>query len=214
VDQPSLPTDHQRSALGLTFPRWAEHDPRGGDPCSGPASAGAGGDRRVAGGHAHAVPVRRPGGGRRRPLSLGTRLVGLLTACWVRTVVSRHSTSRTETGASDLCWCCSPSANKLRPASSPCPIGRTTMFRTPLLHRVVFRLILTSRRDQKTRIDKGTFYVGLGDQFDDDRRRARGGGPSYVTRADRRNNIRCLASRPQQRLASVDMFGTTALAQG
>ena len=88
------------------------------------------------------------------------------------------------------------------------------MFRTHLLHRVVFRLILTSRGDQKTRMDMDTFYVGLGDQFDDDRRRVRGAGPSYVTRVDRRNNIRCLASRPQQRSASVDRFGTTALAQG
>ena len=52
----------------------------GGGPRSGPSFAGAGGDRRVAGGHAHAVPVRRPGSGRRRPLSLGTCLVGLLTA--------------------------------------------------------------------------------------------------------------------------------------
>src|SRR3546814_2698582 len=31
-----------------------------------------------------AVPLRRPGGGRRRRLSLGIGLLGLLTACWVR----------------------------------------------------------------------------------------------------------------------------------
>jgi hypothetical protein len=55
--------------------------PRGGDPRSDPSSAGAGGEPRGAGVHAHAVPVRRPSGGRRRPLSLGTGLVGLLTAC-------------------------------------------------------------------------------------------------------------------------------------
>jgi hypothetical protein len=33
--------------------------------------------------HAPVVPVRLPCGGRRRRLSLGTRLLGLLTACWV-----------------------------------------------------------------------------------------------------------------------------------
>jgi hypothetical protein len=89
------------------------------------------------------------------------------------------------------------------------------MFRIHLLHRVVLTLILTSRRDQETRIDKGPFYVGLGDQFDDDRRRVRGAGPPYVKPAGRRNNTQRLASRHQQRLlAFVGIFVTTALAQG
>src|SRR5262249_6353511 len=51
---------------------------------SGPSFAGAGGDRRGAGGHSPVVPVRLPCGGGRRRLSLGTGLLGLLTACWVR----------------------------------------------------------------------------------------------------------------------------------
>jgi glyoxylase-like metal-dependent hydrolase (beta-lactamase superfamily II) len=40
---------------------------------------------RRTGGHSPAVPVRRPGGGRGRRLPLGTGLLGLLTACPVRT---------------------------------------------------------------------------------------------------------------------------------
>src|SRR3546814_7330038 len=51
---------------------------------AGASVAGGGGDRRAAGGHSPAVPLRRPGGGRRRRLSLGSGLLGLLTACWVR----------------------------------------------------------------------------------------------------------------------------------
>src|SRR5262249_25390023 len=51
-------------------------------PRPGPSFAGAGGDRRAAGGHSPIVPVRLPCGGRRRRLSLGTGLLGLLTACW------------------------------------------------------------------------------------------------------------------------------------
>jgi hypothetical protein len=47
------------------------------------------------------------------------------------------------------------------------------MFRTPLLGGVVFSLILTSRRDIGDQIDTGIFYIGLGDQFDDDRRLVR-----------------------------------------
>src|SRR3546814_4805881 len=47
----------------------------------------SGNDRRAAGGHSPAVPIRRPGGGRRRRLSLGGGLLGLLTACWVRASV-------------------------------------------------------------------------------------------------------------------------------
>ena len=58
--------------------------PRGSGPRPGPSFAGAGGDRRAAGGHSPVVPVRLPCGGRRRRLSLGAGLLGLLTACWVR----------------------------------------------------------------------------------------------------------------------------------
>jgi hypothetical protein len=46
------------------------------------------------------------------------------------------------------------------------------MFRTQLLSQAV-RLILTPHRDLDDRIDAGAFYIGLGDQFDDDRRRVR-----------------------------------------
>jgi hypothetical protein len=46
------------------------------------------------------------------------------------------------------------------------------MFRT-LLSQAVFRLIFTPHRDLEDRIDAGTFYIGLGDQFDDDRRLVR-----------------------------------------
>jgi glyoxylase-like metal-dependent hydrolase (beta-lactamase superfamily II) len=60
--------------------QWLRTRSRGGGPRSGPTFAGAGGDPRAAGGHSHAVPVRRPCGGRRRRLSLGTDLLGLLTA--------------------------------------------------------------------------------------------------------------------------------------
>src|SRR5262245_19399290 len=41
-------------------------------------------NRRGAGGHSPVVPVRLPCGGRRQRLSLGTGLLGLLTACSVR----------------------------------------------------------------------------------------------------------------------------------
>jgi metallo-beta-lactamase superfamily protein len=62
--------------------------PRGGGPRPGPSFAGAGGDPRAAGGHSPAVPVRLPGGGRRRRLPLRTGRLGLLTACWVRAGVA------------------------------------------------------------------------------------------------------------------------------
>src|SRR5262249_47746593 len=58
--------------------------PRGGGPRPGPSFAGASGDRRAAGGHSPVVPVGLPCGGRWRRLSLGTGLLGLLTACWVK----------------------------------------------------------------------------------------------------------------------------------
>lgn len=43
------------------------------------------------------------------------------------------------------------------------------MFRTHPLE-AVSRLIFTARRDLEDRRDAGTFYIGLGDEFDDDRR--------------------------------------------
>jgi hypothetical protein len=46
------------------------------------------------------------------------------------------------------------------------------MFRTHLLSQAV-RLILTPHRDLDDRSDAGAFYIGVGDQFDDDRRRVR-----------------------------------------
>jgi glyoxylase-like metal-dependent hydrolase (beta-lactamase superfamily II) len=58
--------------------------PRGGGPRPGPSLARGGSERRAAGGYSPFVPVHRPGGGRRRRLSLGTSVLGLLTACWVR----------------------------------------------------------------------------------------------------------------------------------
>ena len=57
----------------------------------GPSFAGAGGEPRVAGGHSPVVPVRLPRGGRRRRLSLGTGLLGLLTAPWVRAELDNHA---------------------------------------------------------------------------------------------------------------------------
>jgi len=49
------------------------------------------------------------------------------------------------------------------------------MFQTHLRRFVVFGLILKSRRDLEDRIEASTFYIGLGDQFDDDRRVVREG---------------------------------------
>jgi hypothetical protein len=46
------------------------------------------------------------------------------------------------------------------------------MFRI-LPSQAVFRLIFTPRGDLEDRIYAGTFYIGLGDQFDDDRRLVR-----------------------------------------
>ena len=68
--------------------------PRGGGPRPGRSFAGAGGDRRGAGGHSPVVPVRLPCGGRRRRLSLGTGHLGVLTACWVRAELIRRRTSK------------------------------------------------------------------------------------------------------------------------
>ena len=47
------------------------------------------------------------------------------------------------------------------------------MFRAHQLSQTIFRLILTPTRDLEDRIDAGVFYIGLGDQFDDDRRLVR-----------------------------------------
>ena len=58
--------------------------PRGGGPRPGRSFAGVGGEPRAAGGHSPVVPVRLPCGvrqRRRRRLSLGTGLLGILTAC-------------------------------------------------------------------------------------------------------------------------------------
>jgi hypothetical protein len=45
------------------------------------------------------------------------------------------------------------------------------MFRTRLISRTVFKLI--SAWDLEDQIDAATVYIGLGDQFDDDRRLVR-----------------------------------------
>jgi glyoxylase-like metal-dependent hydrolase (beta-lactamase superfamily II) len=71
----------------LRPPRLAQRfrpRPRGGGPRPGPSLAGAGGDPRALCGRSPVVPVRRPGGGRRRRLSFCTGRLGVLTACWVR----------------------------------------------------------------------------------------------------------------------------------
>ncbi|AFL48856.1 beta-lactamase domain protein [Sinorhizobium fredii USDA 257] len=71
-------------AVGFDHPDWHngfEHDPEEAARVR-VRLPGAGGDPRTAGGHSPAVPVRLPCGGRRRPLSLGTGRLGLLT--WVR----------------------------------------------------------------------------------------------------------------------------------
>jgi hypothetical protein len=47
------------------------------------------------------------------------------------------------------------------------------MFRNRLISRAVFRLISTPQWDLEDRTDVAIVYIGLGDQFDDDRRRVR-----------------------------------------
>jgi hypothetical protein len=47
------------------------------------------------------------------------------------------------------------------------------MLRTYLLSQAFLRLISTPQGGLEERIDAGAFYVGLGDQFDDERRRVR-----------------------------------------
>jgi hypothetical protein len=68
--------------VGFDHPDWHngfEHDPEEAARVR-VRLAGRGGDRRGAGGGSPVVPVR-PGRGRRRRLSLGAGLLGLLTAC-------------------------------------------------------------------------------------------------------------------------------------
>jgi hypothetical protein len=53
------------------------------------------------------------------------------------------------------------------------PIGRnTTVFRTRQMSRIIFRLDFT-RHGGLTATGAGAIYVGLGDEFDDDRRLVR-----------------------------------------
>jgi hypothetical protein len=47
------------------------------------------------------------------------------------------------------------------------------MARIHLLSQAVARLIVTPRGDPEKKIGAVTCYIGLGDQFDDDRRRVR-----------------------------------------
>ena len=47
------------------------------------------------------------------------------------------------------------------------------MFRTHLLSQAVFRSIFTPPRDMGEPADASICYIGLGDQFDDDRRLVR-----------------------------------------
>jgi glyoxylase-like metal-dependent hydrolase (beta-lactamase superfamily II) len=80
-------------AVGFEHPEWYngfEHDPRGGSPRPGASFAGAGGDRRGAGGHSPIVPVRLPCGDCRRRLSVGTGRLGVL-----RTLVGSRPNSTT-----------------------------------------------------------------------------------------------------------------------
>jgi glyoxylase-like metal-dependent hydrolase (beta-lactamase superfamily II) len=72
---------------GFDCPHWHNgFDPRarGDSARPGRSPAGARGDPPAAGAHSRAVPGRRPGGGDPRRLSLGTGLLGALTARWVR----------------------------------------------------------------------------------------------------------------------------------
>jgi len=55
------------------------------------------------------------------------------------------------------------------------------MFRTHPLE-AVFSLIFTARRDLEDRRDAGTFCIGLGDEFDDDRRLVRTGCREKINR--------------------------------
>jgi hypothetical protein len=58
-------------------------------------------------------------------------------------------------------------------------IRRTAMVRIDRLTQAVFRLILMPHEDSEDRIDATAFYIGLGDQFDDDRRRVRASASAF-----------------------------------
>ena len=68
--------------------------PRGGGPRPGPSFARAGGDRRAAGGHSPAVPIRRQGTGH----------LGLLTACSVRAEPGRELIALTSAHPGQRRW--------------------------------------------------------------------------------------------------------------
>ena len=79
--------------VGFDHPDWHngfEHDPEEAARVRARLLRESGGDRRAAGSHSYAVPVRRTGGGRRRRLSFRSGLLGLLTACRVRTELGRE----------------------------------------------------------------------------------------------------------------------------
>jgi hypothetical protein len=58
------------------------------------------------------------------------------------------------------------------------------MFRPHLL-RATFSLIFTPQRDVEDRLGVDTLYIGLGDQFDDDRRLVRAGCRGNINRSGR-----------------------------
>ena len=73
--------------VGFDHPDWHngfEHDPEEAARVRVRLLRELAATGELSGGHAPAVPIRRPGGGRRRRLSLGSGLLGLLTARWVR----------------------------------------------------------------------------------------------------------------------------------
>jgi hypothetical protein len=47
------------------------------------------------------------------------------------------------------------------------------MLRAYLLGHAFLRLVLAPQKDVEGQVDADGFYIGLGDQFDDDRRRVR-----------------------------------------
>ncbi len=57
------------------------------------------------------------------------------------------------------------------------------MFRTHPLE-AVFSLIFTPQRDLTDRRDAGTFYIGLGDEFDDDRRLVHAHWSGHICRTE------------------------------
>lgn len=63
-------------APGVTIYCTGGHTPGRGGPRPHPVVEGSGSERRVAGGHASAVPLRRPCGGRRQRIPLGAGVLG------------------------------------------------------------------------------------------------------------------------------------------